>query len=96
MSAITIHLSPDTERKLRDRAARAGTTVEGYVQHLAERAAGGGSGQEYLPSGEPKYITRPRLPVEQVMANLDELASGPVGKSLPPDFSRDDIYDDHD
>jgi len=27
---------------------------------------------------------------------LDNLASGPPGKILPPDFSRADIYDDHD
>ena len=42
------------------------------------------------------FISRPRPSAEEIERLLDELASGPPGKVLPPDFSRADIYDDHD
>jgi hypothetical protein len=41
--------------------------------------------------------TAPRLTLEEFRAVLDKLASGERAKgSLPPDFSRADIYFDHD
>ena len=96
MSTITLHLPPETERKLRDRAAKAGQTLESLLQQLAVKSANHEIEQDYFPTGEPKFITRPQLTHEEFMQNLKELASGPAGKSLPPDFSREDIYDDHD
>ena len=44
----------------------------------------------------PLLISRPRISVEEFEQVLDELSSGLPGKVLPPDFSRSDIYDDHD
>ncbi len=46
-----------------------------------------------------RVIERRRKPVSprQLVRLLDELANGPPSpKSLPADFSRTDIYDDHD
>jgi predicted DNA-binding protein len=41
---ITLHLPPETERKLQEWAARTGQTVEGYVQDLVERVVRGTNG----------------------------------------------------
>jgi hypothetical protein len=50
-----------------------------------------------LPESFPKFISEPRPTPEEFDRLLDELAAGPTtGKVLPPDFSRADIYDDHD
>jgi hypothetical protein len=55
--SVTIHLRPETERRLAEQAARQGLTLPAYLERLAEReasetngaaaAAGGGIG---LPS----------------------------------------------
>jgi hypothetical protein len=37
--AVTLNLSNETERRLRELATRAGLTLEGYLQSLAEREA---------------------------------------------------------
>ena len=39
---------------------------------------------------------RPRTSPEEMERLLDELAAGQTGRVLPPNFSRADIYDDHD
>ncbi len=96
MSTITLRLAPETEQKLRERAERAGLTVESLLERLAEQSANEGFEQDYFPTGEPKYITRPRLTAEEFEQKLRELASGPPVPTLPPDFSREDIYYDHD
>jgi hypothetical protein len=96
MSTITLRLAPETEQKLRVRAEREGRTVESLLERLAEQSVNEEFEQEYFPTGEPKYITRPRLTAEEFMNNLRLLASGPPLPILPPDFSRADIYDDHD
>src|SRR5437868_1903689 len=44
----------------------------------------------------PLVISRPKPTPEELDRLLDELSSGPPGKVLPADFSRADIYDDHD
>ena len=41
-------------------------------------------------------ISRPTPSPDEVERLLDELAAGSPGKALPPDFSRADLYDDHD
>ena len=84
MSAITLHLPPDTESALRANAARAGLTVEAYLRRLAERDAAGATD----PTGNLSAAEFDRL--------LDELAAGPRLPSLPADFSRADVYDGHD
>lgn len=45
---------------------------------------------------EPVFISNPQPSPEEFRRILDALASVPTGKVLPPDFSREDIYDDHD
>ena len=45
---------------------------------------------------EPMFISDPNLSVEQFERLLDEMAAFPPSKVLPADFSREDIYDDHD
>ena len=36
---VTLNLSPETERRLREKAARSGQTLEGYLEALAQGAA---------------------------------------------------------
>jgi hypothetical protein len=42
--SITIRLPPETEEKLRQRAAEVGQTVDGYVRQIVERDVLGGNG----------------------------------------------------
>jgi hypothetical protein len=46
---VTLTLTPETEQRLRERAARNGLTLEAYLQQLAERDAFGVNGGQ--PSG---------------------------------------------
>jgi hypothetical protein len=41
MSAITIDLPPETEKRLREKAGSAGVTLEVYLRRLAEHDANG-------------------------------------------------------
>ncbi len=93
---LTVHLPDDLERRLRDRASRDGRAVEEYVLRLIEQdAAGPGSDQVVevsgLHPGQP-----PEISDGEFEHLLDELASGPGLPHLPADFSRADIYADHD
>ena len=45
---------------------------------------------------EPVFISRPQLSIEEFGHKLAEMAAIGSVQSLPPDFSRADIYDDHD
>jgi predicted DNA-binding antitoxin AbrB/MazE fold protein len=44
----------------------------------------------------PTFLSDPNPTPEEFGRILDAMASLPPTKVLPPDFSRDDIYDDHD
>lgn len=44
----------------------------------------------------PRFISRPRPSREEFRRLLDEMAAMSSGQSLPADWSRADIYDDHD
>ena len=44
----------------------------------------------------PQFISRPRPTLEESKRLLDLMATMGNGKVLPADFSRADIYDDHD
>jgi hypothetical protein len=107
MSTVTLQIPPDTERKLRDRAEQLGQTLEDYLQHLLEQSVGNGAlanpaqreGTTPVPGESHNFlpfIARPMLTADEVEHLLDELSAGPPGKVLPSDFSRADIYDDHD
>jgi hypothetical protein len=87
--SITLNLEPDTEQILAAKAARFGQTLEVYLKHLAERDAQGRDGLGAGPA--------PPLSDEEFDRLLDELSEGlPPLPSLPADFSRADIYADHD
>lgn len=45
--------------------------------------------------GSP-FVSDPQLTFTEFEAILDRMAARPGGHSLPDDFSRADIYDDHD
>lgn len=89
MSAVTVQLPPDTEQKLRDRATRVGQSLEVYLRELAERAVA-------TSADPPRLISDPRPTGAEFERLLGELATGPSLPVLPTDFSRADIYDDHD
>ena len=109
MNTVTVQLSADAEHKLRDKARKLGQTLEIYLQQLAETAAengnisspvnrhANGSAPVANQSEElPKFISRPKISPDELENLLDQFSAGPSGKVLPPDFSRADIYDDHD
>jgi predicted transcriptional regulator len=41
---VTIRLEPETERRLKEKAAARGQTLEAYLERLAEREASAGNG----------------------------------------------------
>jgi hypothetical protein len=86
---ITLNLSPETERRLRARAAQSGQSLESYLQYLAESdLANGGPGLSFA-SHELSLAE-----FEQLLDTLSEgLASLPT---LPVDFARAGVYSDHD
>ncbi len=98
MSTVAVELAPDTERKLRHQANQVGQTLEAYLQRLAERAVVNGTtiapGEE--SAEQPKYISDPNPTPAEFERLLGDLAAGPALPVLPADFSRADIYDDHD
>jgi hypothetical protein len=107
MKPVTLQLTAETERKLRDRAQQLGQSLEIYLQLLAEKAVENGPIAAHLdafpgtPPGTvseelPKFISRPKLTRDELEHLLDEFSAGPPGPVLPADFSRADIYDDHD
>jgi hypothetical protein len=52
MSSVTIQLTPDTERRLREQAAQSGESLESLLQRLAEQAAAVGNGTAKKPDAE--------------------------------------------
>ncbi len=46
---VTITLTPETEERLRRRAAESGQTLETFLQQLVEREAGGGTAAPETP-----------------------------------------------
>lgn len=86
---VTLTLAPDTERRLRERAAESGQALEAYLQHLIEREASRSNGAESFSAPQPSLEELDRL--------LDEVSEGlPSLPPLPADFSRADVYADHD
>ena len=74
---VTIRLPPETEQKLREKAARAGQTLEAYLERLAaEVAAGSGAG----------------LPPEEWVAQFRSWVASHKPLATPADDSRESIY----
>ncbi len=90
MASVTLHLSPDTEQKLRERASQKGQTLEAYLEQLAQDEVRTGKGTAPTPAAQAP------LSDEEFDRLLDELSEGPELPHLPADFSRADIYADHD
>jgi len=88
MSTITLQLPPETERILRDRAEQAGQSMESLVRDIVVESV--------EVRRQPRFISEPKLTDAEFEAWVEEVASGAPGAPLPPDFSREDIYIDHD
>jgi plasmid stability protein len=99
---LTIHLTDEIERRLRERASREGRSVKEYVLDLIKRDAA----NVPPPPAPEDHSTAPArelgtgegmvLSDDEFELLLDGLASGPQSLYLPADFSRADIYADHD
>jgi hypothetical protein len=50
--SLTLKLPPETEKRLHERAAQAGQSVEGVVLQLIEEALGINGGQVPIPTGQ--------------------------------------------
>lgn len=87
---VTLNLTPESERYLREKAAQSGQTVEDYLQRLVERdtqAANGSTGTNSAGQTSPAEFDR----------RLDELSEGvPSHPPLPVDWSRADLHAGHD
>jgi hypothetical protein len=86
MSAVILNFAPDMESKLRLAAHRVGHSLEDYLQSLAADHV----------AASPTFSSEPRPTPDEFDRLIRELASGPTLPVLPADFSRNDIYDDHD
>jgi hypothetical protein len=86
----TLNLSAETQRKLYEQAAQAGQTPEAYLEQLVGRAtqtAHGVAGTEAADQLSPDEFDQ----------RLEELAEGlPPFSTLAADWSRADLYADHD
>jgi hypothetical protein len=87
MASVTLHLAAETEQKLRAKAALTGQTLVAYLEQLADRDAQGKGDSE---------VSAPDLSDEEFDRLLNELSEGPTLPHLPADFSRSDVYADHD
>jgi hypothetical protein len=56
MSRVTLQLTPDTERKLREKASLLGQTLEVYLQQLAEKAVTNGAHPTPAPDDTPGIV----------------------------------------
>jgi plasmid stability protein len=93
---LTVHLPNDLERRLRERASRNGWSVEDYVLKLIERDAAGPGTGAVVDASSVRPGRDEALSDEVFELLLDGLASGPELSRLPADFSRADIYAEHD
>lgn len=82
---VTLNLPPDVEQQLRARADQSGQPLEAYLEQLVAREVSAHSG------------TVSAVPLEEQERLLDALSENEVPlPHLPADFSRADIYADHD
>jgi plasmid stability protein len=93
---LTVHLPHDLERRLRERASRDGRAVEDDVLKLIEWDAVGPGTGPVVAASSVQPDRGETLSDEEFELLLDGLASGPEVPQLPADFSRADIYADHD
>src|SRR5207253_2531243 len=70
--SITISLPPDTEEKLRKRAAECGQTVDSYLRDLVEHDARAVNGGPSAAPTTPRPATKPSAPHDEVLAPVRE------------------------
>ena len=89
---LTVELPEETEKRLRERAAERGLELAEYVREVLEELAGASGEGQVTP-----LFARPGVPAEEIFRRLEELSAGlPPLPPLPRDFSRADIYGEHD
>jgi hypothetical protein len=84
MASVTVELPPETERRLRERAARNGQSLETFLGQLAEQAASV-EGSSASPPGE-------KLTPEQWSAEWRAWAASHRALPGEVDDSRESIY----
>jgi hypothetical protein len=97
---LTVRLTDELGRLLRERASRGGREPEEYVLHLIERDAAGagpGTSQTRTPvdASGIQLVQGSAISDTEFEQLLGELSSGPELPHLPAGFSRSDIYADH-
>lgn len=98
---LTVEIPDIVGRRLRERASLDGQAVEEYVLHLIERdtteAEVGKPGSGPVADASEVCLGGDALlSGDEFDLLLDDLASGPELPHLPADFSRADLYTDHD
>jgi len=88
--SVTLDLSPETERLLRQKAAQQGLALDSYLRQLAERDA-------QAVNGDTETASATRVLPAEFDRLVDELSEGlsPL-PTLPADWSRAKLYADHD
>ena len=79
---LTLKLSPETEKKLREKAARAGQTLEAYLEQLAAESSAGGSAAT-LSAKEWAVQFRAWIASHKSLATPADDKAFPVGRILP-------------
>ncbi len=82
MSALLEGITPETAEKLLAESKAQGLSVDDYLKSILPK-----NGDE----GHSKQIS-----MAEIDSILDELSKGTDAPALPEDFSRADIYSDHD
>jgi hypothetical protein len=86
---LTLNLPPEVEQKLRAQADRRSLSLEAYLEFLVTR--------QDLYENAAQVPAPEELTVEEFDRILDEMSAGlPPLPTLPENFSREDIYYDHD
>jgi len=94
MSSITVDLPDETRRRLEDKAARHGQPLEVFVRGVLEVEAGVANG----PPVGARPVLSPSQAVEEFdrwLAELENLPPIPL-PAVPCEYTREDIYFDHD
>jgi hypothetical protein len=66
--SVTLHFSAETERRLRERAAQSGQTLEDYLQQYLEREVLGANGSRATPDAGP--APHPGMTFDEILAPI--------------------------
>jgi hypothetical protein len=88
MTRVTLQFPPETARRLQERAAQSGQTLEAYLQQIAEREAQRSNG------ASPKVTPDPGMTsAEEWVAELRAWAASHRTLPTVADDSRESIYE---